>query len=194
MLKDAIAELQESDETLLARAGGGDSAAFERLFDRYAGRLFGLARQLLGDEREAEDVVQEAFVYMWDHAPSFDSTRAKAFTWAVMILRNKAIDCMRSRGRRQRLSERAVVEAPWLWEADSPTPEGEAVTSERGKAVRQAISNLPLEQRRMIESAFLKGQTHQQIAEGNGLPLGTVKTHIRRGLCRLRDILKDKLE
>ncbi|GAA5134196.1 sigma-70 family RNA polymerase sigma factor [Prosthecobacter algae] len=178
-----------SDESLLQRAGAGDMRAFEVLYDRYSPRLLGLLRQMLGDEREAEDVLQEGFLYLWDHARDYDVGRSRAFTWTVMIFRHKAIDRMRALGRRQRLNETAAIEHATLGVSGNSADETMQM-KERQKQVHAALLALPGEQRKLIEFAFLKGLTHQAIAEDMHLPLGTVKTHIRRGLLKLRDLMK----
>lgn len=178
-----------SEEELLQRAGRGEARAFDQLYDRLAPRLFGLLRQMLYDEREAEEVLQEGFVQLWERAPGYDPERSKAFTWAVMIFRHKAIDRMRMLGRRNRLVESSQLEQTTLGDS-SPAADEAVQDAERGEAVRQALNELPKEQRQLIECAFLKGLTHHVIAESLGMPLGTVKTNIRRGLLRLRDLLK----
>lgn len=177
-----------SDETLLQRAGTGDTRAFEQLYDRLSPRLLGLLRQML-DDTEAEDVLQEGFLYLWDHARDFDPSRSRAFTWSVMIFRHKAIDRMRALGRRSRLMDAAAVEQAVLETASVGTAETVDM-KDRQKQVHAALNELPGDQRKLIEFAFLKGLTHHAIAESLGLPLGTVKTNIRRGLLRLRDLLK----
>lgn len=178
-----------SEEELLQRAGRGDTRAFDQLYDRLAPRLFGLLRQMLYDEKEAEEVLQEGFVQIWERAPSFDPERSKAFTWAVMLFRHKAIDRMRMLGRRNRLVESSQLEQTTLGDF-SPAADAAMQEAERSVVVRQALNELPKEQRQLIECAFLKGLTHHVIAESLGIPLGTVKTNIRRGLLRLRDLLK----
>ncbi len=187
-----MTSLETSDETLLQRAGRGDVRAFEQFYDRLAPRLLGLLRQMMSDDREAEDVMQDAMVYIWDHAAAYDSARSKAFTWAAMIVRNKAIDRLRAQGRRARLIEAAAVECSVL-ETASPGADARAEQNDRGAQVRSALGALPQEQRKLIEFAFLKGLTHHAIADSLGLPLGTVKTNIRRGLLRLRDLMKGGL-
>ncbi|MFC5456679.1 RNA polymerase sigma factor [Prosthecobacter fluviatilis] len=179
-----------SDEDLLQRAGRGDSRAFDQLYDRMAPRLFGLLRQMLHDEREAEDVLQDGFVLLWERASTFDAERSKAFTWAVMLFRHKAIDRMRMLGRRNRLVDSALLEQTTLGAPAQAGADEDVQARERGVVVHAALSELPTEQRQLIEFAFLKGLTHHVIAESLGLPLGTVKTNIRRGLMRLRDLLK----
>lgn len=190
MISPTTAVMSPSDEELLQRVAAGDEKAFRKLYDRFSPPLFALLKQMLDDEKDAEDTLQDGFLYLWDHAESYDPTRAKAFTWAMVIFRHKAIDRIRSRVRRSRLSERAAVELPVLL-ADSPARADENA-SERDHRVllAKALKSLPVEQRSLIECAFLKGLTHHSISESLGLPLGTVKTTIRRGLLRLRDILK----
>jgi RNA polymerase sigma-70 factor (ECF subfamily) len=178
-----------SEEDLLQRVGRRDVRAFDQLYDALAPRLFGLLRQMLHDEREAEEVLQDGFVQLWERASGYDATRSKAYTWAVMIFRNKAIDRMRMLGRRNRLVESAALEQVAL-SAQALAADDEAQANERGAVVRKALTDLPKDQRQLIEFAFLKGLTHHVIAESLGIPLGTVKTNIRRGLLRLRDLLK----
>lgn len=182
---------QETDEALLQKAARGDESAFAALYDRFSAPLYSIARRILSDEQEARDALQEGFLYLWDHAPQFDATRGKAFSWMVMIFRNKAIDRLRASRRRFRLNEMA---ADYLLDLDNALPESADTTvdrSERAEMVRRAIHSLPEDQRKCIEWAFLRGLTHVQLAELMGAPLGTVKTNIRRGLLRLRDILQE---
>lgn len=187
-----MTSLEISDETLLQRAGRGDTRAFEQLYDNLSPRLLGLLRQMLRDEREAEDVLQEGFLYIWDHASAYDPTRSRALTWCVMVFRNKAIDRIRALGRRSRAMEAAAVESA-VFESYQITANDSVQMREQGHYIHNALKELPTDQRRLIEFAFLKGLTHQAIAESVGLPLGTVKTNIRRGLLRLRDLMKGGL-
>ncbi len=179
-----------NEEELLQRAGRRDVRAFEHLYDRMAPRLFGLLRQMLSDEREAENLLQDGFVTLWSRASSFDPSLSKAFTWAVMIFRNKAIDRMRMMGRRNRLVDSASLEHATLAYQTQIGAADEMETVERASVVREALDKLSKDQRQLIEFGFLKGLTHHVIAESAGLQLGTVKTNIRRGLLRLRELLK----
>lgn len=174
-----------SEEELLQRAGRGDARAFERLQELIAPRLFGLLRQMLHDEREAVEMLQNGFVQLWERASAFDPERSQAFTWAVTIFRNQAIERMRALGRRNRLIESDALRQVSLL-AQAPTDDGD----ERSGRVRQALSALPKEQSHLIECAFLKGLTHHVIAESLGLPLEKVKTGIRSGMLRLHELLK----
>jgi len=181
---------QETDETILHRVAAGDDAAFATLYDRFSAALYALALSILEDEQDARDALQEGFLYLWGKASVFDPQKSKAFSWSVMIFRHKAIDRLRSRRRRLKLAETAARD---LIELDRITPERAdqaAVRAEDAEAVRRAIKSLPEDQRKSIEWAFLRGFTHHQLAELFGVPLGTVKTNIRRGLLRLRDNLR----
>lgn len=181
---------RDSDESILHQVAQGDERALSRLYDRFAPPLLGLMRQMLGDEHEAEDVLQEGFVYLWNKAATYDAAKSKAYTWTVMIFRHKAIDRLRARGRRHRLDEQAAQEAE-LWTGQTgPQADDAAEEQDRSALVRQALHALPAPQRRLIELAFLRGLTHHDIADTLGLPLGSVKTSIRRGLQRLRELLK----
>lgn len=181
---------RETDEALLQKVAGKDERAFSELYDRFSAPLFSLVRQILDDAHEAEDVLQDGFVNLWDKAANYDATKGKAFSWAVMIFRNKAIDRLRARGRRARLAEQAADETD-LWSGDSgPSADTAANDQDRASLVRNALLSLPAEQRKHIELAFMKGLTHHGIADALGLPLGTVKTSIRRGLLRLREAMK----
>lgn len=182
--------IRESDEDLLKKVAAGDEAAFSLLYDRFAAPLLGLVRKIVDDPQESEDVLQEGFVHLWERARNFDVTRSKAFTWSVMIFRSKAIDRVRARSRRVRLAEQVAGELPLLTGGGETRGDVAADQQDRTGLVRRALLALPQEQRRLIEFAFLKGVTHQGIAETLGVPLGTVKTSIRRGLMRLRDVLK----
>lgn len=188
-----MSQPETSEEDLLLRVGRGDTRAFDQFYDALSPRLYGLLRQMLHDEREAEDMLQEGFVQLWERAATYDPARGKAFGWAVTIFRHKAIDRMRMLGRRNRLVESAILEQAAL---AAPGPAGAdegAQDHERATAVHTALKELPKDQRQLIETAFLKGLTHHVISDSLGIPLGTVKTNIRNGLLRLRDLLKGGL-
>ena len=182
---------QETDEAILQRVAARDEAAFAELYDRFSGSLYALARRILDDEQEARDALQDGFLYLWDRAGDYNPAKSKAFTWAVIIFRHKAIDRLRALRRRVRLADEAAEELLPLAEDRSPDRADQAVErAERASIVRQALASLPEIQRRSIEWAFLKGYTHHQLAELFDEPLGTVKTHVRRGLLRLREVLQ----
>jgi RNA polymerase sigma-70 factor (ECF subfamily) len=173
------------DTALLRTVASRDKDAFQQLYDRHAGTLFALALKILGDRTDAEDVLQETFVQVWRAADTFDEQRGKPLGWLIMLARSRAIDRRRSRQTRARAVESAAQELPDA----TPHPEQEVVVSESHRFVRDAINALPEEQRSLIELAYFGGLTQSEIARRVGQPLGTVKTRIRAGMMRLRELL-----
>lgn len=180
---DAGAGSHLSDEALLRVLSSGDphlGAAFVR---RFQGRVYGLARSLVGDTGLAEDVAQEAFLRAWRHAPVFDPRRGQVATWLLTITRNLAIDAVRRR--------RAVPVDPGVLieldlRAGAACPEEVAVGADAASRLRSAIRRLPVEQRRAVVLAAFYARTAQEISAAEGIPLGTAKTRIRSGMAKLR--------
>jgi RNA polymerase sigma-70 factor (ECF subfamily) len=181
---------RQIDAQLLVRIASGDEVAFGALYDRFSPGLYSFILKMVRDEKEAEDILQEGFAYIWRRASTYDPARSSAFTWAVMILRNKAIDRLRVRQRIERTFEKATIEFSHFSEADESSA-GEAERRDQGALVRSALQEIPEEQKQAVELAFFTGLTHEQIAEQLGTPLGTIKARIRRGLLKLRDFLKE---
>jgi RNA polymerase sigma-70 factor (ECF subfamily) len=175
---------------LVKLAANGDEAAFSILYSRLAPALYGMAFRMMNDAKEAEDVLQEGFTYIWRRADSYDPTRSSAYAWAVMIVRNKAIDKLRSRQRGERLREKVTSESELFAEQDDVSAQ-EPLFRERNAKVREALTQLAPEQREAVRLSFFSGLTHEQIAERLGIPLGTIKARIRRGLIRLRDLFEE---
>ncbi len=178
---------ESSDAELLRRIAQREQAALGELYDRVAGVLFGTAIHILGDRREAEEVVQDVFLQIWNKAATFDGTLGSAFNWTIGVTRNRCIDYLRSRQRRSRLLDEASEEAEHVSSAPAA---GGALGSEELAAVRVAVKSLPPDQHQAIAMAFFGGLTHQEIAEELNEPLGTIKARIRRGMLKLRDSLK----
>jgi RNA polymerase sigma-70 factor (ECF subfamily) len=161
----------------------GDAAALEICYDRHAGRVFGLLLKLVGLREDAEDLLQTTFLEAWRFAQRFDPSRSRLDAWLLLIARSRALDHLRSR------RPAAEVEGyePATWEA--PSEGFERV--EAGLRLRDALQRLPQDQCQAISFAFLAGLTHSEIAGRLKVPLGTVKTRIRLGMNRLRDILQE---
>ena len=181
--------LLEKDVALLRDIGGGDSAAFAHFYDQYSKLLFSIAYKILNDAKEAEDVLQEVFLQIWDKAGNYDSKLGRPVSWAITLTRNKAIDHIRSSRRRAKLMAEASTEMA--------ARSGGGVTaneSHRGREaadlISQAVAKLPEEQRKAIELAFFSGLTQDEISENLKEPLGTIKARIRRGMMKLRDRLE----
>jgi RNA polymerase sigma-70 factor (ECF subfamily) len=187
---------QESDNEfearLIDRIAEGDDSAFDALYKRFSGSLYGMAYRMMNDAKEAEDVLQEGFTYIWRKAATYDPNRSSPFAWAAMITRNKAIDRLRVRQRLEKLRERVISEESFYQDKDE-TSANEPTLRERGALVRSALQQIPREQREALELSFFGGLTHDQISERLDTPLGTIKARIRRGLLRLRDCLKEGL-
>ena len=179
-----IADAENTE--LLSKIAQGDQKAFARFYDQYIHGLYSLVFKILNDSKETEDVLQEGFTQIWKKAAQYDGTRSSAFTWAVMIMRNKAIDHIRTRQRQARLVEAATLDGAYAGDFE----EDESVFQNEKKAlVKAALGKIPADQRQAIDLAFFSGLTQMQIAEKLGEPLGTVKARIRRGLLKLRDYL-----
>ncbi len=175
-------------EDLLERVARGDRDAVMALYDRFAPVLLAVALRIVGARSEAEDVVQEVFSRAWREAPIFDRTRGSAAAWLVTLTRNRSIDSVRARKRRDRHEEDQTREEPLVIEAPT-TPEVSVVDAERAAAVRVALESLRREQRVVLELAYFSGLSHSEIAERLGQPLGTVKTRIAQAVKRLREEL-----
>jgi RNA polymerase sigma-70 factor (ECF subfamily) len=181
-------ENMERDIDLLRRIAATDRGAFAEFYDRHSTLMFSVACKILNDQTEAQDVLQETFVQIWEKAKNFDPKLGKASSWVAVLVRNKAIDRLRASQRRSRLAEQAEAHseiATDLSETVNETMHGQ----ENAKLIRSAITELPAEQRNAIELAFFSGLTQNEISAKLNQPLGTIKARIRRGLLKLRDQL-----
>ena len=185
-------ETKDQDAALLRRIGAKDRDAFAEFYDKYSTLLFSIASKILNDAAEAEDVLQETFVQIWEKAGNFDPTLGQPLGWAVTLARNRAIDRIRASQRRNLLAEVAGVE--FAIATNSSESANETVSGhEKAKLIHSALVELPAEQRRAIELAFFSGLTQNEISETLHEPLGTIKARIRRGLIKLRDQLEGLL-
>ncbi len=183
----------EMEVFLMQRTGQGDRGSFEQLYERFSGVLFSTALHVLGNQEAAEDVTQEVFVAIWEKAPLYDSGRGKPLTWAVTLARHKAIDRLRSQQRKGVLHDRIEQETKIFEEHTGNVSLDEVESAETCRLVRDALRHLARNQRQAIELAFFTGLTQAQIARQLGLPLGTVKARIRRGMMKLREIIAPSL-
>ena len=177
------------DNDLLRRIGRGDRSAFAEFYDLYANLLFSVAVKILNDQKEAEDVLQEVFVQIWDKAGTFDPQLGKPSSWAITLARNRAIDRIRASRRRARLVEEAAT-AGALDGGEGPTANESVHGREKAALIRTAMAALPSDQRQAIELAFFSGLTQIEISDNLREPLGTIKARIRRGMLKLRDKLE----
>ena len=174
-----------TEADLLARVAAGDEQALAALYDGLSSLAFGLALRVVGNADTAEDVVQDAFLRIWHRADRYDPARGAARPWVLRVVRNVAIDRIRTGDARARAETRSHTDV-----ALAPVPEQPDETasrSERSQTLKRALAELPPEQRRAIEIAYFEGLSHSEIAERERMPLGTVKTRIRDGVLRLRE-------
>ncbi len=177
---------QVSDVALLQAIARGDEASLARLYDQYRVILFGLLVRILNSREEAEDVLQEVFLQVWRRAGDYDEQRGKPFTWLVTLTRSRAIDRLRVLSARQRLATSVAQDQP----AEASDALKETVHSEQKDIVRQALEELPEEQRRTLLLAYFEGLTQTEIAAKLNAPLGTVKTRMRSAMTKLRETLR----
>jgi RNA polymerase sigma-70 factor, ECF subfamily len=181
-----------ADEELMPWIAKKDPEAFEVFYDRHGGVSFSLAYRILGDRTAAEDCIQEAFISIWRSGARFDRARGSVRSWTLSIVRNRAIDALRSKaGKAPKLTfdDDAILESR---EAEERTDE-EAMRHETAVEVRGALSQLPGEQSKVIELAYFGGFSQSEIAGMLNIPLGTVKGRMRLGLEKIRGELAEGL-
>ena len=168
---------------VLPRIAAGDPAAVADCIARYGGLVWSLARRFLGNAADAEDAVQDVFIELWKNAGRYDPALASESTYVTMIARRRLID-------RQRRAGRAPAVQPLPDEPPAAPAGGDRaeIVDEAAKAAA-VLGELRPDERRVIQMAVYQGLTHEEIAAATGLPVGTVKTHIRRGLIRVRERL-----
>lgn len=171
-----------STEDDLVAAGCGDAAAFGRVYEATAGRLLAIARRVTCDRSGAEDVLQIAFIKAWNNAARFDPARSSAMTWLATIVRNSAIDWWRAHNRRDEVSD--AVLAVIADEAESA--DERIMRRQREEQAGMMIGQLSADHQEVIRGAFYDGLTYAELARREGVPLGTMKSRIRRSLLAMK--------
>jgi RNA polymerase sigma factor (sigma-70 family) len=174
-------------EELIAAMSEGDEWALEQLYDATVSKLYALARAILRSVEDAEEVVCATYAYAWANAAEYDHHRGNALGWLLMLCRSRSLDVLRQR--RVNLVSRESEPLDSLV-AEDAQPDDLFALLQRSSRVRAALAQLTPERRRLISLAFLQDLSHQQIAETTGMALGTVKSHLRRALTQLRDLLE----
>ncbi|MGH0038337.1 MAG: RNA polymerase sigma factor [Myxococcota bacterium] len=173
-------------ESILERIARSDADAVKECLDRFGGLVWSLARRFTRDPVEAEDAVQEIFIAVWESARRYDPAKASESTFIAMIARRRLIDRLRSQKRTSHLDFTSEVDP----EARA-SGEASAETRLDVSRVADALDKLKPEQKQMLELSIAEGLSHQQISATTGVALGTVKSHVRRGLIRVRELLAE---
>lgn len=170
----------------------GDERALASLYDRHAPALLGFVLRIVREHADAEAVLMATFLQAWRSAAGFDDSRGSVLAWLAIIARSRALDVARSTKRRELREQATADEVDPIGAAEEAAPVDPLAgveQQERRQAIDAALATLPTSQRQVIELAFFEGLTHVEIAERLTEPLGTVKTRIRQGMLRLRDLL-----
>ncbi len=185
------AEARASEERwadLIRRTAAGDQSALAGLYDETGRLVHGLALGILKDPGAAEEVTLDVYLQVWRKAPSYEAGRGKPSSWLFTLARSRAIDRLRASARFK--GKEDPLDAALQLAAEGPNPQEERSLAERRKKVKDAMARLSPEQREAIGTAYFAGLSHSEIAEKLGTPLGTVKTRIRLGMMRLRELLE----
>lgn len=176
---------QASDIDLMRRIKRREQAALTALYARYGGPVYSFALRVLQNTAQAEEITQDIFLRVWERADQWDPTKGKLSSWLLTMTRYAAIDHIRRENRHPRLAEPELDDLPQI----AANPDGDIA---EGRILRNLIQQLPSDQGQLIQLAFFGGMSHSELAETLQLPLGTVKTRIRLGLQKLRDLWLSK--
>ncbi len=169
----------------LARVAEGDRSALQEVYERTSAKLFGVCLRIFPETTDAEDALQDAYVNVWQKAGSFDPLRASPITWLVTLTRNRAIDRLRASGQRKTVPIEVAHEIP----DDRPDAEACLIEGDERARIAQCIDILPPGEATMIRAAFFEGTTYAELAGRTSMPLGTIKSRIRRALIKLKTCL-----
>lgn len=174
---------QTTELDLIRRVNRGDEEALVELHQQYVNLVYSVAFRVLGDQQAAEEVTQDTFMRFWKKSESYDPDKGRFTTWLLTVTRRLAIDVLRQRRRREPQTGMLFMdEDPSLWE-NVALPDG---STDLRRTLKSVLNELPSDQRDLIELVYFYGMSHTDIAETQGLPLGTVKTRIRLGMQKLR--------
>jgi RNA polymerase sigma-70 factor, ECF subfamily len=188
--KNAFAATRANDDrarlsAALTATGAGDRGAFEDVYKKTSAKLFGICLRIFGDRQEAEDALQDAYITIWNKAATFDPARASPITWLAVLTRNRAIDRLRAKGR----AVTVPVDEAFDVADDAPSAEAQLLGRADDSALHVCIDALEPRDSAFIRAAFMHGATYADLATKEALPLGTVKSRIRRALITLRTCL-----
>lgn len=184
---EIIDKYKAVEQPILQRIASGDKSAVQDCLSKYGGLVWSLARRMLPDKNEAEDAVQEIFIEIWKNAERFDESQSSETTFVAMIARRRLIDRLRKTTRQPDIDsfEDILVEP-------SRNEDEMMQVSVEAKQAAEAMRELRPEQQKVLQLSIIQGYSHQEISDALKMPLGTVKTHARRGLLEVREILENK--
>jgi RNA polymerase sigma-70 factor (ECF subfamily) len=180
-------EAREALRDAMVRLAAGDQAALEEIYRATRVKLFGITLRILGDRKEAEDALQDVYINLWQRADRYDPTRASPIAWLAAFARNRAVDRLRTG--KVRGGAVPVEEAAPLAD-ETPLADALLVDAEQTAQIHKCLGTLDARTQGHIRAAFFEGKTYAQLAEAADVPLGTMKSWIRRGLQRLRACLE----
>lgn len=180
-----VSLVDKGDESLVSGAAAGDRDCLAALYDRYAPALLAIGRRILGDRREAEDLLHDVFIEVWRQAGDYDGSRGSVRAWLLMRMRSRALDRRKSAA----LSKRADLPAPDAV-VDAAEPGEDPALGPDRQAVRRALAALPAEQRQVLELGYFEGLSSSEIAERVRAPIGTVKSRVAAALSKLRQAVE----
>lgn len=181
-----MSDAPDSLEPLIARTALGDRAAFEQLYRATRAKLFAVSLRIVRERPLAEEVLQDSFVNIWRRASDYAAAKSAPLTWMTAIVRNRSVDFVRRSREEPDVDDTLVANLV----DEGAHPERDALARGEAHTLKRCLGELDAEQRQTIALAFFHGLTHSELAAHLRRPLGTVKTHVRRGLLRLRDCLE----
>lgn len=184
------------DRALMQRIASKEPEALSELYDYYNKLLFGLLKSILKKTEEAEDILQEVFTTIWEKADQFDTERGSAYTWIVSLTRNKGIDRLRSKVYKEQKKQSTSLDDEDVFHplySDEHNPLENTILSDRAKRIYEALQKLSEKQRSVIQVAYFDGLSQTEISDEYDIPLGTVKTRMRDGMIKLRELLAQEM-
>lgn len=173
----------------ITRLGSGDDSALPVIYRATSSKLFGIILRIVGDQAEAEDVLQDVYINLWQQAARFDTARGSPMGWLATFARNRAVDRLR-RLNTAGASKRAPIEAADLVADPTPDAEHQLIGAGEANALQRCIDTLNMHQRDAIRAAWFDGLSYPELAERANVPLGTMKSWIRRGMIQLKECLE----
>lgn len=183
-------EQNQQDVELLKRIQRRDQQALSLLYDRYSTVLFTLATRVLSSNEEAEDLLQEVFLQIWEKADTYAQDRGTVYSWTIALCRNKAIDRLRSKSHKGRSKEKTIEHTGKLASQEpAANPEQLLTLKDYSEVVSRAMKSLSSLEIKILELSYYKGYSQSEIARLLKMPLGTVKTKMRKGITKLRQVI-----